>query len=154
MNPSNKIKIGSSKIPNAGRGVFATRNIRKGELIERCPAIPFSIDDPANADGSLLLRYFFYFGSGKNVKKGLAVLFGYGSLYNHSYEPNAKYIRRPSRKIMDFVAIRNIKKGQEITTNYNLGDPNDKNVPYGDHGIPSYRNSHEKMKMGGNIKDK
>ena len=122
--PSNKIGLKPSKIPGAGRGVFATKNIRKGELIERCPAIPFSIDDPSNADKGILERYCFYFGESSNVKGRLAIVFGYGSLYNHSYEPNAKYIRRPAKQVMDFVAIKNIKKGEEITTNFN-GTPTD-----------------------------
>jgi len=138
LNPSDKITLSQSKIPNAGKGVFAAKDILKGELIERCPAVLFSIDDPSNADKGILERYCFYFGDEPNVKKALAIVFGYGSFYNHSYEPNAKYVRRPSEMVMDFIAIKNIKKGEEITTNYNFGNPDDKSTPYGDHGIPEY----------------
>ena len=41
------------------------------------------------------------------------------SLYNHSYKPNAIYIRKVSEKVIDFVAIRDIEAGEEITINYN-----------------------------------
>jgi SET domain-containing protein len=49
-----------------------------------------------------------------------AVALGYGSLYNHSYEPNAKYIRKKDKIL--FQAIKDIKSGEEITINYN-GNP-------------------------------
>ena len=66
-------------------------------------------------------------------------MLGFGSLYNHSYEPNAKYVRRVSKRVVEFVAIKDIKKGQEITVNYNFGDPDDKSKPWGHHDIPVYK---------------
>ena len=46
---------------------------------------------------------------------------GYGSLYNHSYEPNARYDdRAPATKV--FTALRDIRAGEEITVNYG-GEP-------------------------------
>ena len=49
---------------------------------------------------------------------------GYGSLYNHSYQPNARYDDgRGQTKI--FMAIRDIALGEEIVVNYN-GEPDDK----------------------------
>lgn len=49
---------------------------------------------------------------------------GHGSLYNHSYRPNAKYVRKVSEGVIDFVAVRDIEVGEEITVNYN-GYPGD-----------------------------
>ena len=52
----------------------------------------------------------------------VVIALGYGSMYNHSYEPNAKYKRNFSNQTITFVAIKPIKKREEITVNYN-GDP-------------------------------
>jgi SET domain-containing protein len=52
------------------------------------------------------------------MKDGVMVL-GNGSLYNHSFNPNAEYLRRTSDKVMDYVAIKDIEAGEEITINYN-----------------------------------
>jgi SET domain-containing protein len=48
---------------------------------------------------------------------------GYGSLYNHSYRPNARYVDLAGRTKL-FTAIRDIAAGEEITVNYN-GEPGD-----------------------------
>jgi uncharacterized protein len=53
-----------------------------------------------------------------------ALALGYGSLYNHSYRPNARY-EDVGRTVKAFVAIRAIAQGEEITINYN-GKPRSK----------------------------
>lgn len=106
---SDKVYITESKIPGAGRGVFAGQNIKKGEVIEICPTIEVSQDE------NTLVTYLFYFGKGK----GRAFLaLGCGSLYNHSYTPNAKYKIKSSINVMEFTAISDIRRGGEITVNY------------------------------------
>ena len=48
----------------------------------------------------------------------MALALGYGSLYNHSYKPNARYDDvGPQTK--EFTALRDIQPGEEITVNYN-----------------------------------
>jgi hypothetical protein len=128
---SDKIYIALSKIPNAERGVFAGIDIKKGETIETCPIIEVSKHDTANLRESLLVTYFFYFG---RSKERLAIVLGFGSIYNHSYHPNAKFMIKAKEKMVDFVALKDIKKDGEITFNYNNGSPKDKrplwfNVP-------------------------
>ena len=120
---SDKVYIGQSKILNAGRGVFARRDIKKDEIIEICPVILVSRHDMSNLSESILVAYFFYFG--KN-KERLAVALGFGSIYNHSYEPNAVYKIKPKIKTIEFSALKDIKKDNEITFNYNWGNPKDK----------------------------
>ena len=122
--PSNKVYISKSNIKNAGRGVFATQKIKKGEVIEVCPLIIVPKSDMSNLRESILVTYFFYFG--KN-KERLAVAFGSGSIYNHSYTPNATYQIRVKKKTIDFIAIKDIKKNEEITFNYSFGNPKNKN---------------------------
>ena len=53
----------------------------------------------------------------------VAVALGYGSLYNHSYQPNARYDDE-SGQTKVFTAIRDIAPGEEIMVNYN-GEPED-----------------------------
>ena len=48
----------------------------------------------------------------------VAVALGYGSLYNHSYTPNAHYVDVDQCR-KRFVALRDIEAGEEITINYN-----------------------------------
>ncbi len=121
--PSNKIHLAKSCTPNAGRGVFATVAIRKDEVIEKCPVIEIPEREVALLRKSQLKNYYFMWG--KKLKM-VAICLGFGSLYNHSYEPNATYIKRMEEKVIHFIALRDIKKDEEITVNYNFGNPDDK----------------------------
>lgn len=120
---SDKIYISDSRIPKSGRGVFAKVDIKKGELIERCPVIEIPKSDVSNLKESALINYYFYYGT---ENERLAIALGFGSIYNHSYEPNTTYKKKPAEKVIDFVALQDIKKDDEITVNYNFGDPDDK----------------------------
>ena len=62
--------------------------------------------------------YCFEWGRGT-----VAVALGYGSLYNHSYQPNARYDDE-SGQAKVFRTIRDIAPGEEIVVNYN-GEPKD-----------------------------
>jgi hypothetical protein len=104
-----------------GRGVFAARPLLAGELIERAPCLTFPAADWKGIEKSAFDDYCFVWGEDR--KSGTLPL-GYASLYNHSFEPNATYVRRLSDQIMDFVMIRDVAPGEEIRTNYNR-DPLD-----------------------------
>jgi uncharacterized protein len=121
---SNKIFVAKSKIPNSGRGVFAANDIKKGEIIEECPVIKLPKNDAAGDGRSHLVTYIYYLG--KNRDKMVLTL-GFGSIYNHSYKPNAKYAALLNEEKTDFIALTDIKKGEEITVNYNQGEKNDSN---------------------------
>ena len=106
------------KTDTKGLGVFARRAIRKGELIERVPLLILSTAEyAAGVDQSLLAGYVFAWGDGE-----YALALGYGSLYNHSYRPNAVYEDDEPHRAKLFIAHRAIKLGEEITVNYN-GSP-------------------------------
>ncbi len=47
-------------------------------------------------------------------KKTLAIALGYGSLYNHSSEPNAKVVQDSERNLFVFQALRPIAPEEEI----------------------------------------
>lgn len=101
-----------------GRGVFAARQFRAGERIEACPIVfvPISLLDSMPSIQELT----FEWGRGQG-----AVALGFGSLYNHSRKPNARYDASKKDLAIVFTALRDIPQGQEIFVNYN-GDPEDK----------------------------
>src|ERR1019366_1955278 len=81
-----KIEIKQSGIKGAGRGVFASIDIKKGELIEVCPILIFWDEDDAHLQETMLSGYVYeYTGNSKMLA------LGFGSLYNHLNIPNAKY---------------------------------------------------------------
>jgi hypothetical protein len=104
-----------------GRGVRAGRRFRRDEVIERAPVLVLSVADWGIARQTDLARYCFLWGA-TGRQAGIAL--GTGSLFNHSYTPNA--IARPlvRERLMEFLALRDIEEDEEITINYN-GEPED-----------------------------
>jgi SET domain-containing protein len=49
------------------------------------------------------------------------VVFGYGSLYNHSESANVHFHRDFRNRLMVFKAVRDIALGEELTINYHQG---------------------------------
>lgn len=111
----NKIYYKKSKIPNCALGVFAKKDIKKNETIEICPMLRLSKHNMNLIEKSILVNYVFFAGRKKNIP--LLVL-GYGSLYNHSENNNAKYKINLKENKITFFAIKDIKKDSEITFNY------------------------------------
>lgn len=112
---SRNVYVGKSRILNAGRGVYAKCDIKKGEIIERSPIIEISQHDKSNLKESILVTYFFYFGK---KKERLAIALGFGSIYNHSDKPNITYKIKPKEELIEFIALDDIKKDDELTFNY------------------------------------
>ena len=126
------------RIKGKGRGVFARRAIREGELIERVPVLVLPLEEIRDAEGwTGLAGYCFLWGEGT-----VALALGYGSLYNHSFRPNARYDDEPQRAKL-YSAIRDIKAGEEITINYN-GEPTDLS-PVGFEVIEEGERTHPQM---------
>lgn len=110
------IEIKSSRLSNGefNRGVFATRFISKGELIHEAPVIPYPNEEHPFIEQTILSDYVFEYGANHT-----AVLLGYGSLFNHSYTPNATYDINFANHTFDFYAYTEIHAGEEILINYN-----------------------------------
>ncbi len=107
------------RVKDKGRGVFARRTIHEGEVIEQVPVLVVPIEAvESDAGRTKLWEYSVKWGRGK-----VTLALGYGSLYNHSYVPNARCEVKPPRAKV-FLAIRDIRPGEEITINYN-GEPED-----------------------------
>lgn len=109
------------KVRGKGRGVFAKGPIRKGAVVERVPVLLVPVKDLVDGWANPTLRKYFYLWNRTHV----AITLGYGSLYNHSFEPNALYEHGDG--VMIYRALRDIDRGEEITVNYN-GDPEDQSA--------------------------
>lgn len=106
-----------------GRGVFAQRDFKKGEIIESSPVIVLPSEEIDSLELTQLYNYYFAWGP---ESKDAAIALGYGSLYNHSYTPNARYYKDFEKRLLKYVCIKDIQTDEEITINYNW-DPEDKN---------------------------
>lgn len=108
------------KVKGKGRGVFARESIAAGTVIETVPKmlVPIEWIQDGFANPNLARVYFIH------DRRTVAICLGYGSLYNHSYRPNAEYLDG-ANATMIFRAIKAIQRDEEICINYN-GDPKDK----------------------------
>jgi SET domain-containing protein len=102
--------------PGKGRGVVAERAFAAGETIERPPVIALSAHETALIRETRLAHYYFEWGADCQQA---AIALGYGSLYNHSYSPNARYAFHEDVDHLEIIAQRAIESGEEITINYN-----------------------------------
>jgi uncharacterized protein len=99
-----------------GRGVFAARRFHAGDVIEECPILAVTSDQAPLLDETDLYGFTFEWGD------GVAVALGFGSLYNHSWSPNARYDHDYHRDLVVYSAVTAIARDDEITINYS-GDP-------------------------------
>ena len=103
-----------------GRGVFARRDVDVDEVVERVPVllIPraqvFGPGEVAQRSARISWYVFSWISEKRDY---VALSLGYGSIYNHSDTPNAKY-RMHLPDIMEFFALRPIPAGEEITIDY------------------------------------
>jgi SET domain-containing protein len=113
---STRVAIAIHDLGAKGRGVIAQRRFLAGELIEQPPVIVIPRQDMPLVRQTRLAQYYFEWGD--NCQEG-AIALGCGSLYNHSYDPNARYVFRESEECIEIIAIKDIEPGEEITINYN-----------------------------------
>lgn len=109
-----KTKVGKGKY---GRGVFATRDFKKGDIIELAPVVVLPSRQVTARDR--LNNYVFAWD-----RACVAIALGNGSLFNHSTDPDAHFRVDKKRKLIVFVADRTIRRGQEIFVSYGY-DPAD-----------------------------
>ncbi|MBL7819410.1 MAG: SET domain-containing protein-lysine N-methyltransferase [Saprospiraceae bacterium] len=108
-----------AKVRNKGRGVFSVDDISSGSIIEVCPVIRIPPHEVDIIHETELHDYYFVWG---DHDEEAAIALGYGSLYNHSYKPNAEYVFDVASDSIEVYALKDIPAGKEITFNYH-GDP-------------------------------
>ena len=117
-----EIKASTLSDGEFNRGVFATQDIKKGELIHEAPVIAYPNEEHEHIEKTLLADYSFEYGINHS-----AILLGYGMLFNHSYTPNATYEINFDKHVFEFYAYTDIKAGDEVLINYN-GDVDDQEL--------------------------
>ena len=98
--------------PGKGRGVFTTRRIGVGQIIETAPVLVVPKKDVALITESFLGHYLFH----TDNKKHLVIGLGFASLINHGENANAEFIISTESIIVR--ARRTIPSGTEVTIDY------------------------------------
>lgn len=98
-----------------GRGVFATRNYRKGELIVRDPVVVLAKQEDIS---KTILNFYGFAWPTMNPSTHTAFALGIGSLFNHSYGANVTYEQEPDIDTISFSALKDIKRGEQMLINY------------------------------------
>jgi hypothetical protein len=99
-----------------GNGLFASKDIKKGELILH---VDLSRDKTysrkeISSNPKLQSEHCDYAGRGKYT-----ISFHPYSYMNHSCNPNV-FVKHKTIKISDFIAMKDIKKGEELTYDYGV----------------------------------
>lgn len=104
-------------IESKGRAVFCDEDIEKGTVIEVCPVIVCPNEDRQFIDKTNLYNYYFNW---NDDQLATAICLGFGSMYNHAYEPNAIYESYFEEQIIKIIANEDIPAHTEITISYNF----------------------------------
>lgn len=98
-----------------GRGVYTAAELSPGDFIESCPIIKLPTAQNNLIDQTIVYDYYFawkedgYFG---------CIVLGYGSLYNHSADANAKFTTDYVDDRIKIECQKPISAGDEITIDY------------------------------------
>lgn len=101
-----------STSPIHGLGVFAARDIVKGEVVELAPSLPLEGD--GKIDAGILDCYTF----DHNPRIEMLQL-GFAAIYNHSDAPNLSHMKfRANPYLEAWIADEDIEEGQEMFHDY------------------------------------
>ena len=106
-----KIKVS----PEFGRGLYATRKIYAGELIEACEILTLSPADTVVVNTTDLKWYTFVFDEHRDC-----LVLGNGEIFNHSDDANVRYRLMPhkDRFMMVFISDKDIEEGEQLFIDY------------------------------------
>lgn len=100
---------------NKKRCVFCSEKIEKGSTIELSHVIVLNAEDTKAIHKTSLHNYYFLW----DVEKGTsAIALGFGSLYNHSDDPNTDFEIQPAEELIRFFAVKDIEAGEELCIDY------------------------------------
>ncbi len=114
-----KIHVADTGTPR-GRGVFATRDLAEGELLEVCDVLPYRMSfDRLSPE---LQRVVFNWSDDDERLPFHAHVLGLGSFYNHANPANVRYEADRDNLLMRFYAVAAVGEGTELTINYDSDD--------------------------------
>jgi len=102
-----------------GFGVFTEAFIPSGTVIEECHWIKYRRDDVS----SPIINDYVYevaeepADNGKKISYNALVL-GFGSIYNHSFDNNAQYLYDEAKNVFVYQSVRDIEPGEQIFISY------------------------------------
>ena len=103
-----------------GRGAFAKKSISKGTTIDVANVVLITNKDYKKIEKTLLYNYCYVWEDPKhNPAFKNAITLSVSQFINHSYTPNLKYLYDYKNKAIEYEAIKDISKGEELTVNYN-----------------------------------
>ena len=101
------------------RGLFATKNYEINDIIEICPTLKMNSCEVAESN---ILNHHFFKANNSNNQNNSLVSLGYCSLINHSQEKqNSSWKVSSDDNTIIMYAIKPIKKGEELYSNYGEG---------------------------------
>ncbi|MCK4781172.1 MAG: SET domain-containing protein-lysine N-methyltransferase [Candidatus Lokiarchaeota archaeon] len=117
MNDLIEVKFISKK---KGKGIFAKKDIKKDKIIDIAQVVPIPNKDYKKIRKTILYNYCYIWEDPKHKPEFTnAITLSISQFINHSYEPNVKYLYDYENKAIEFSAIRDISKGEELLVNYN-----------------------------------
>ncbi len=104
--------------PELGRGVFANRSFNKGDLIECCPVL-ILLRPMQQLPPRIQTIVYSWSTLTNSTTPSTAIVYGYGSLYNHNNPANMRYQADAEQSVLRYYAVCDIAAGEELTVNYN-----------------------------------
>ena len=103
-----------------GRGAFAKKDIKKGTVIDVAFVVLIKNKDYEKIEKTDLSNYCYIWEDPKHKPAFKhAVTLSTSQLINHSYDPNVQYLYDYGNEAIEYHAIKDIGKGDELTVNYN-----------------------------------
>jgi SET domain-containing protein len=118
--------IGVRNFAEKGRGVVALCDIAAGAMLELCPVLVVPERDRSKTDLTVIFTYVYMWEHGtteQNLYDGngrAAIALGLSSLLNHSYTPNATFIRHIDDLELELRSVGPILAGDEVTIDYQM----------------------------------
>ena len=103
-----------------GRGAFAKKPIKKDTIIDVAYVVPIPNKEYKKIYKTILYNYCYIWEDPEHMPAFRnAITLSVSQFINHSYKPNLRYLYDYENKAIEFSAIKNIRKGEELTVNYN-----------------------------------
>lgn len=103
-----------------GKGAFARKAIKKDTMIEASNVILIPNEEYKFIAKTVLDNYTFHWADPKNNGEfKIAFALTTCQFMNHSFDPNVVYQFDYVRERIEFITLRDIRKGEELLINYN-----------------------------------
>ena len=109
-----------------GRGAFAKKSFNKRVVIDVAFVVPIPNQEYEKINKTIFYNDCYIWEDPKHKPEFTnAITLSISQFINHSFKPNVKYMYDYENNAIEFSALRDISKGEELLVNYN-GLINDK----------------------------